>query len=387
MMLKKLVKILFVGALLLALLLSFAQAMFMPTDVNHFEVRTAKKLPHFTINGFLDDSFQEGVEAGLADQVTFSTYLKRLYIELFAGINSIFDPLVERIPDRYIGYWKLNLFNGQLVYPPEDMDTHREDIDRMAEMYNGYIASMPEQDFYLYYIDMDLDIDFETGEKSTLYEYLKDRIDIPDERCGRFSVESFQEYHEKYYLSDHHWNYLGSYEGYTDILRVLGVEEEPLAPLETVQLQGEFFGTKSVNAGTTGFSDHPLAYRFDFPPMEVFAGENPVGAYGAQDEILAGAPITPAYSSFYGDDLGHVAFHTGREDRDNLLVIGDSFDNAVIRLLACHFNALHSVDFRYYLYQTGEEFDLAAYVEEHDIDKVLLMGAAEFYYAISIGEG
>ena len=386
-MLKKLVKILFVGALLLALLLSFAQAIFMPTDINQFEVRTAKKLPPFSVSGYMDSSFQEGAEAALADQVSFSTYLKRAYIELFAKTNSLFDPLVARIPNRYIDYWDLKLYNGQLVFHPEILGEYEDGVGRMTEMYNGFIQALPEQDFYLYYVDKDVDINFETGEKSQVYQYLTERIDIPAERCARFAVESFDEYRDKYYFSDHHWNYIGSYEGYIQLLSLLAPDESPLVPLETVQLQGEFFGSKAVSAGTTGFSDHPMAYRFDFPAVEIFAGDTPIGNYGAQEEIIAGYPMTPSYSSFYGDDLGQVRFSSGREDRDNLLIISESYDNAVLKLLSGHFNELHSVDFRYYLYQTGEEFDLVKYVEEHDIDKVLLMGASEFFSAIAIGEG
>ena len=386
-MLKKLVKICFVAGIVLALLLSLAQAVFLPTDITQFEVRTAERLPRFSAGSFLEGEFQEDMEKGLADQVSFSSYLKRLYIEIFSGVNRLFDPVVSRIPDRYIDYWKLCLYNGQLVYPPEQMGEYEDGCSRMAEEYNGYISALPEVDFYLYYVDKDLDINFETGEKSQVYEYVTGLLDISEERRGRFSVDSFDEYREKYYFSDHHWNYLGSYEGYTDLVSLLETGEEPLQPVETVQLQGEFFGTKSVNVGTTGFSDRPLAYRFDFPEMEISVSGTVIGNYGAQEEILAGYPLTPAYSTFYGDDLGVVTFDTGREDRENLLIISESYDNAVLKLLAGHFRQLHSVDLRYYIYQTGEEFSLSDYVREHDINKVLLMGASEFFSAIAIGEG
>jgi len=59
--------------------------------------------------------------------------------------------------------------------------------------------------------------------------------------------------------------------------------------------------------------------------------------------------------------------------------VGDSYDNAILKPLSCHFGQLHSVDARYFPVQTGELLDISDYVEKNDIDKVLLLGCNAFF--------
>ena len=59
-------------------------------------------------------------------------------------------------------------------------------------------------------------------------------------------------------------------------------------------------------------------------------------------------------------------------------MIGDSYDNAILKLLASHFGKTCSIDLRYYL--TGEDgFDIAAYIRRHEIGQVLVVGSTFLY--------
>ena len=69
----------------------------------------------------------------------------------------------------------------------------------------------------------------------------------------------------------------------------------------------------------------------------------------------------------------------GTTGRPKLLVVGESFDNAVLKLLASHYDTLYSVDLRYYEHSMGKPFDLTAYTKEHGITQVLVMGNIDFY--------
>ena len=62
-----------------------------------------------------------------------------------------------------------------------------------------------------------------------------------------------------------------------------------------------------------------------------------------------------------------------------LLVIGESFDNALLKLLASEFENLYSIDLRNYETDVGKPFDLASYAAEHEIDSVLLIGNLDFW--------
>ena len=86
-----------------------------------------------------------------------------------------------------------------------------------------------------------------------------------------------------------------------------------------------------------------------------------------------------SYGGYYGFDCGEAAFHTGHAGAGNILVLGESFDNAIVALLATHFENLYSVDLRAYEEDMGEPFRFSEYVEAHDIDTVLFIGNIDYY--------
>ena len=114
--------------------------------------------------------------------------------------------------------------------------------------------------------------------------------------------------------------------------------------------------------------------------MKISIDGAPAPDYGNQDAYFDGSCRDPLqYSSFYGGDAGELHITTGRTDRDNLLLIGESYDNAIVKLLASHFHNTYAVDLRYYSVQMGKNFHLASYLAEHDIQKVLLIGNIDYF--------
>ena len=130
-------------------------------------------------------------------------------------------------------------------------------------------------------------------------------------------------------------------------------------------------GSKAAACGADQLGEAMTVFRFGFPAMTVTLDGQPAADYGNQ-----GGPLS--YSTIYGGDNGEVILDAGASG-PNLLILGESYDNAVLKLLASHYDTLYSVDLRYYAHTMGEPFDLSAYVQEHQITKVLLMGNIDFY--------
>ena len=153
------------------------------------------------------------------------------------------------------------------------------------------------------------------------------------------------------------------------------MEDEPLVPLEEVTLPGQFTGSK----GTTGMGEAVTMYRFEFPSLTFRRNGSDAEDYGAQNLYLSGQGGEPAYGDIYGGDDGEVIISGGKPGGGSVLLIGESFDNALLKLLACHFDSLYAVDLRYYSAYMGEDFRLSSYLEEHDIGKVLLIGSDTYF--------
>ena len=148
----------------------------------------------------------------------------------------------------------------------------------------------------------------------------------------------------------------------------------------SVLISDEYMGSKAATAASNIITEPFEAYEFSLPMLKVTLNSTPVDDYGAQNAFInKETDAAVSYGAFYGGDDGEIIFDTGSTDRSNILVIGESYDNAILKLLATHFNRTHSIDLRNYEYYFGEKFNLVDYAEKNDIDKVLFIGNISFY--------
>lgn len=380
---KKLIKAVFSALIILGLLSGILRALFFPRDINSYESREACKLTALTPGSFADSSFQDGMEKALADQTPMAQYFKKFYNLLKYRYQQLFLlPLADSHSDRYFRYEGLNFIDGCVVYEPVTPAETDPRTEALARQRNAAIAENPETDFYMYYMESDYDLNFETGEKTGLYEYFGSLLDIPSEHTARLEINSIDDFQRWYYRTDHHWNCDGAYKGYLDILELLGCEDEPLVPTGRGETDMTWAGSKAVEVGFREYEESFAAYSFDFPEMSIKLNCADIEDCIMQGPYFAGEMESISYSGYYGGLAGELSFSTGRPERENLLILGDSFDNAIVKLLAAHYNNTYSVDTRIYEADIGQAFDLTEYIARNDIDKVLYNG----FYVVFAGE-
>ena len=363
------------------LLLCFVYCIVCADDISAYENRPANKVQPFSLSGYLEGTYQDGLEDALMDQMPLSETLKRFFHNTSTTLLAkLMGPVMDAQPDRYVSFRGLQLFGGDyLCYEPKTLADIRTGLDKRIAELNDTIAENSDVEFYLYYIECDVDNDFETGEKSGIREYLFREMTLSETRMDWLEVSDFETYSRYFYRTDHHWNHEGAYEGYRETAAMMGIPEGALlSPLETLTVEQPLIGTKANSAGTGVLNEPFHAYRFDLPEMvtTVNGVEEP---YGRTFESYLGTTQGLSYAAYYGFDEGEVIFDTGRENLDNLLVLGNSYDNALLRPLASHFGRTHAVDLRYYGSDMGREFDLASYLRDNNIDKVLLIGDNSYF--------
>lgn len=370
---KAIVKLCFAAAVILALSTGFVRAVFFPKDVNEYESRMANQFPEFTEESFADSSFQNGAEDALSDQLPLSSYFKKAYNMLGYKYQAFFSlPTVSRHEDKYFHVKTKEIYNDMLVVKPESLEIAAPRLDHVIGSFNRAIDNNPGTEFYLYYVESDLDIDFETGEKTGVYDYIKAVSAVPENNISRFAVDGFEDYRSSFYETDHHWNLRGSYAGYTDIYALLGCSGDILAPLEEVNTGKLWHGTRAADIGFEGWDEPFIAYRFQFPEMRIMLNGVEAEDYGMQDVFLSGGGGTISYAKFYGNLFREIVFDTGDETKENLLIVGDSYSNAILKLLASHFHKTVLIDCRMSPV-TQEKF--TEYIEDYGIDKVLFLGS------------
>jgi len=372
---KKRLQMAYIAAVLAVLFLGGALACLFPREHNAYENRYAVQFPALTADAYANGSFQDQLEEALADQLPKASALKKLYhLGTRTYVYELLSPLSEAEPDTCFDYYGISLTNGdRLVYAPLTLEDVQSRLDSRIEQIEAAVSAV-DAAFSLYYIEKDTDLNFETGARLGAYDYLSSRLDLP---MDRFAVDTPEDFFRDFYVTDHHWNDLGSYRAYQELTALLDCGE-PLTPTQSVTLNKTITGSKAAACGAHQLTEKFCAYRYDFPAMTVTLDGAPAADYGQQEAFFNGEGGVLSYSAFYGGDNGEVILDTGSPG-ENLLILGESYDNAVLKLLACHFGRTHAVDLRYYEPLMGQPFRLADYVQTHNIDRVLLMGNIDYF--------
>lgn len=371
----------FVIIILAALTVGFFKTVFLSKKINYYENRYANQISPFSFSSYTKSTYQTGVENALMDQVNFAENAKKAYNYANNKLLLKFMPYIfKSCPNKYVSFMSLHVFGGDyLTYDTRYLPDMTNELDRKIANLNEAIAKYSNVKFYLYYIEKDTDINFETGKKVGAYEYIKDNIHLPDKQAAKFSINSFDQFKKYFYKTDHHWKYAGSYLAYTQIMAMLG-ETNCLKPIATVTFPYTFSGSKAASIGAGNlFSEQFTAYRFNYPSMNIYINGKQATDYGNQNAYFAGTPQNISYGGFYGGDDGEIIFDRHAPEKDNILAIGESYDNAVLKLIASHYNRTYSIDLRYYAAENGKSFNFSKYIADHNITKVLLIGNIDYY--------
>lgn len=387
---RKIVNIIFIFLFFGISCVCMSFALISPKDKNEYENRKADKFPAVSWNSVIDGSFQSSAEKAFNDQIPYAEDMKKNYNLISASFkDSFMKKQLEENPYRYFEYNNLRLFGSDHIVfwtltldTVSDTDTGltiRELLDKKAKNLNIAVKKNRDVQFYLYFIEKDTDIDFETGEKLGAYEYLKDKLS-KGYKCAKYEISDYETFRENFYLTDHHWNHTGAYKGYLELRELLGIEEAAIVPGEEKEIL-EFSGSKVKFAGVEGKKEMMYAYDYDYPEMDFVINGNPQENYGTEHIWFSDAekPDKISYSDFYGGDEGEIIISTDAPGKDRLLIIGESFDNSVLKLIASHYSKVYAVDLRYYKAYMGKDFSISQYLKENAIDKVLLMGNVDYF--------
>ena len=380
--LKNLGNISVVCIIMFIFIVGFIRTVFFPKDINYYENRYSNKIIAPTISNILDNTFQSSIEGALSDQIPLAQQLKKFYNESTTLLSDCFiTPILESNSTTYINYKNgSKIFGGYYVFSGYDFEYVKSQFQVKANNYNQLFEKNPDIEFYAYYIEKDTDMNFESGEKIHADDYLFSLLNLDDSKKRSFEIENFEDFSKYFYKTDHHWKHTGSYTAYKEIVDFLACEDEPIKAGKEVLISKEFMGSHSAKAGSKIISEPFYAYEIDFPLFKKITSSQQDGNYGLQEKLIASSPVDSiSYGQFYGADDGELIFDTGKTNLDNILVIGNSYDNAILKLLATHFNRTHSIDLRNYEHFNGSKFDFQQYVEENGIDKVLFIGNIDFY--------
>ena len=369
--------------------LSLAAALFFVfTDrntVSGLENRKLEELPRFSFGKFVSGSFQTHLENALGDHMPFAEHVRGTVRSAEAEIHRFQQNAIRRLfPNTRENYTQIA--EGYYSYAG---DEHRivekpvlseEDIPDGLRAFADNVNRLDGVHTAVFWIDNSRSVLFDFPEESAVRNAVFPlfRTAVVDS----FTFDGYAEFCDLFYQTDHHWNYRGSYKGYTQILRLLRPDETPCPAGEEISFPLVFNGSYARQTSLLCADEFFTIYRFSLPKMAVTMNGKR-GTYGRIDAYIKGRysaePLTNHYSNCYGGEYGEIVYDNGSAGKGTLLVIASSYSNPINGLLASHFDRTYIIDPRYYAEWAGQEFNLTAYAEEHGVTDLLLLGDIDFF--------
>jgi hypothetical protein len=169
--------------------------------------------------------------------------------------------------------------------------------------------------------------------------------------------------------------------GYQRVYNMMAVNYPGISPMldldkiytfPDVQFHGSLARTAffQVNPGDTFEVPNP-----DMPSYEILDVDGNPTAYNRKDEYFSGnistAPFTDHYIEFFGKDTAFLHYVFDNNADRNLLIIGDSYTNAIEPLIASHYHHTYSIDIRYF---PDYYFSLSEFLSQYEVDDILVLG-------------
>lgn len=256
------------------------------------------------------------------------------------------------------------------------METQVKEINRIT-------AANTDVNVYVYvcsrFQDSEYFQDYVPGGQS-LYPLVNDFMNSLDSRIKKdhFKVDSLEDYIDKLFMSDHHWNAYGMYDAYCDIINMISEDSPSIGnPRELgekhVIENALFYGTnaRTNNYYDAKFGDVFYFYDYNLPDHEIKTSNQYSGFKKNMENYLNGrfkSTIgTDHYVNFYpyAEYCKYPENKTGR----NLLILGDSYSRGISELLSSNFDETYIYDYR----RIHEIGNYNKFIADHGITDVLFM--------------
>jgi len=171
-----------------------------------------------------------------------------------------------------------------------------------------------------------------------------------------------------YFKSDHHWTMLGAYYAYCEFAKSKGFEPVKLEDMEASVLNDTYRGAMyqfTLDERVKSFTDTLIIYTPKKEhSMTVYYA---TGGFKTYSSCIP-TQISRSYTTLIGGDNPYTIINVPENPQDkNILVLKDSFGNAMIPFLTEHYGNIHVVDPRY------AEFNITEFFKDQTISDILFL--------------
>ena len=360
----------FLIVFLLIIVFGFLTLFKVPKTYSSAENRDLAQFSMPNVQTFLDGSFQDNLESAMSDQFTGSGKIREAYNGVLKSMPTLgIDD--EICKNEYVSLGQgRSTFNcgSRIVYDPihftyEQKTAIKENVKQFNNLNN--LA-----DTYYYVINDPAVFDFRINKLTEdMAKILKNNMN-GYKAISSLKFSNYKEAKKIFYKTDHHWNYYGAQRGYEDIAKMMNTKKV-YKPTETFHSGENFFGSHARNIRNYDFPEEFVAYKYKLPPHDSYInGERAQynGILKTEKHDYEYDKNINFYGLYYGSDYAEVMFDYHQPDKKNLLIVANSYSNAINELVAAGFDKTYIIDPRHNMDWRAKE-----YIKNNDIDKVLVI--------------
>lgn len=322
-------------------------------DRSETENRTLAQLPQYSWSALKDGSFTKAVEDYFVDQFPLR--------DSWTGLKARTEQLIGKT--RFKGVYLCgDTLIAQLETPDEaQVQKNLNYVQRFKELF---------------------DIPVQIGVIPSAAEIWKEKLPAGAESWDQrdllaqseIDFEGILAAHKDepiYYRTDHHWTSLGAFYGANAILENWGMELLLREDFTPEIASDSFYGTLYSTSGIHFLEPDTMEYWVKEEGKTLTSWKD---GQGVQAPLYDRSYLEAKdkYSSFLGGNQPLAVIRNEQlEGGEKLLLIRDSYSDALAPFLAERFAEVHLMDLRYY------RMSAAQYVEENDIDRVLVLYSAQ----------
>lgn len=287
-----------------------------------------------------------------------------------AKIDSLKKPVAKdttkNIPD-YNKSSSIIVYNGRAI---QLFGSTQEISRRYADMVNLYRQTFDSLKIYCLIaptpIDFYLPKEYKrasNNEKSNI-EFVKSLLDSTIVFADAYSELERHTDRYIYFNTDHHWTGLGAYYAYRGFCKSAGLEPYDLNQFKKTKLKKKFLGSLygiTLDKRLRNAKDSVEYYKLPIPAQAFRYNID-----SARFEKTSLFSNVPNYANFLGGDHPLVKIES-EVNREKLLIIKDSFGNAVAPYMALHFGTVYVMDYRYY------EVNLPDFIKTNGITAIMFL--------------
>lgn len=351
----------------------------------------SKDIKELNINNYSTQDFQNSIKSVVNDQFPLKDKINKLYIMTDKLRSDVISYVGRDLKPFLIPVGTTNRISGTDYYVADVLRKNEDNdliinnriwdyeriYDKYGDKYKMYIykpAAIEETPILGIY----------DGEEywEQFYSSLKNKYKVK-----RQGINTLDDYKKIHYATDHHWNHIGAYEGYKDIINMISDDFEDVSkPYEMINIlkrDVEFYGSTSIHneycLGYDDFVTYDINYDKDY---SIYVGGEPVEQLGEKEEALK-KPNAYLYQIYFGTIEKPIKIINNNCDNDKtLLIFGDSFSHPINEDIAAHFKTTYIIDTRYINdgdYSTTT-FSLDDFLANNDVDCILWLQYYESLY-------